>query len=58
MMRHVLTGWQSEHTLSTLGVHEGGAGSALQASLSDKIAALVKLYEVLQNGCVGTGHRA
>jgi len=39
-------------------VHEGGAGSALQASVSDKIAALVKLYEVLQNGSVGTGHRA
>ena len=58
MMRHVLTVWQSEHTLSTLGVHEGGAGSALQASVSDKIAALVKLYEVLQNGSVGTGHRA
>ena len=58
MMRHVLTVWQSEHTLSTLSVHEGGAGSALQADASEYVLALRKLYEVLHNGSVGTGLRA
>ena len=58
MMRHVWTVWQSEHTLSTLSVHEGGAGSALRASASEYIVALQKLHRVLHNGSVGAGHRA
>ena len=58
MMRHVLTVWQSEHTLSTLSAHEGGPGSALQAGVSEQIAAMKKLYDVLQNGSVGEGRRA
>ena len=58
MMRHVLTVWQSEHTLSTLSAHEGGPGSALQAEVSDKVVALQYLCDVLQKGCVGRGHRA
>ena len=44
--------------MSTLSWHDGRAGSALQAEVSEYIAAVQKLSEVLINGSVGKGHRA
>ena len=44
--------------MSTLSVHEGRAGSALQAEVSEKVVALQELYVILHNGFVGKGHRA
>ena len=44
--------------MSTLSWHDGRAGSALQAEVSEYIAAVQKLSEVLINGSVGQGHRA
>ena len=43
VMRHVAHVWQSEHTMSTLSAHEGRAGSALNADISEKILAMKKV---------------
>ena len=53
-MRHALSVWLSEHTMSTLRAHEGGAGSALRVGASEFVVALQELYEVLHDGSVGT----